>query len=242
MRPRHAVLPSLSISSRLPKLLSCELIAPEGPRFALFVFNRLHTVSFSVSRKSLAYPGSEDGRKSFGFITALPPLPLISMLGGAPRPHAVSCENGRGQCQKFPFWNSPLVITAAILVLSFHPLTNCPFCKPFVFIFIHVMGGCTPLHGFALCYRDPFVAIPCSPSPIPCLFKPLRTLLLFFAPKQNLSPFFSCHSALFAKNTRVGGVHTLPSRCSGAFFPYLLTSLLPYLLASTLINSGRTLI
>jgi len=215
MRPRHAVLPSLSISSRLPKLLSCELIAPEGPRFALFVFNRLHTVSFSVSRKSLAYPCSENGRKSFGFITALPPLPLIPMLGGAPKVHAVSCENGRGECQEFPFWNSPLVITAAILVLSFHALTNCPFCKPFVLIFIHVMGGCTPLHGFALCYRDPFVAIPCSPSPIPCLFKSLRTLLLFFAPKQNLSLFFSSHSALFAKNTRVGGVRALSSSASG---------------------------
>src|SRR5260370_16203831 len=152
------------------------------------------------------------------------------MLGGAPKVHAVSCENGRGECQEFPLWNSPLVITGAILVLSFHALTNCPFCKPFVLIFIHVMGRCTPLHGFALCYRDPFVAIPCSPSPIPCLFKPLRTLLLFFALKQNLSLFFSCHSALFAKNTRVGGVHTL----SGAFF---LTSLHRYLITSMLLNS-----
>src|SRR5260370_4732640 len=152
MRPRHAVLPSLSISSRLPKLLSCELIAPEGPRFALFVFNRLHTVSFSVSRKSLAYPCSEHGRKSFGFITALPPLPLIPMLAVAPKVHAVSFENGRGECQEFPFCNSPLVITSAILVLSFHALTNCPFCKPFVLIFTHVMSGGTPLHGFALCY------------------------------------------------------------------------------------------
>jgi len=215
MRPRHAVLPSLSTSSRLPKLLFCELIAPEGPRFALLVFNRLHTVSFSVSHKSLAYPCSENGRKSFGFITALPPLPLISMLGGAPKVHAVSCENSRGECQQFPSRNSPFATTAAILVLSFHALTNCPFCKPFVLIFIHVMGGCTPLHGFALCYRDPFVAIPCSPSPIPCLFKPLRTLLLFFAPEKNLSPFFSYHSALFAKNTRVGGGRAFSSSASG---------------------------
>src|SRR5260370_27757919 len=104
---------------------------------------------------------------------------------------------------------------AAVLVLSFHALATCPFCNPFVLIFIHVMGGCPPQHGFALCYRDPFVAIPCSPSPIPCLFKPLRTLLLFFAPEKNLSPFFSYHSALFAKNTRVGGGRAFSSSASG---------------------------
>ena len=28
--------------------------------------------------------------------------------------------------------------------LSFHTLMNCPICKPFVFRFMHVMGGCTP--------------------------------------------------------------------------------------------------
>ncbi len=229
MRPRHAVLPSLSIASRLSKSLSCKLIAPESPLFTRFVFNRLHTLSSSLSRKSLACPCYENGRKSFGFITPLPQWHLISMLGRAGA-HAVSRENNWGECQQFPFRNSPFVATVAILVLSFHALTSCPFCKPFVLIFIHVMGGCTPLHGFALCYRDPFVAIPCSPSPIPCLFKPLRTLLLFFALKQNLSLFFSCHSALFAKNTRVGGVHTL----SGAFF---LTSLHRYLITSMLLNS-----
>jgi hypothetical protein len=137
------------------------------------------------------------------------------MLGGASKVHAVSCENSRGECQQFPFWNSPLVITAAILVLSFHALTNCPFCKPFVLIFIHVMGGVPLLHCFALRQCDPFVAILCSGSPIPCLFKPLRTLLPFFAPEKNLSPFFSYHSALFAKNTRVGGGRAFSSSASG---------------------------
>ncbi len=189
MRPRHAVLPSLSISSRLPKLLSCELIAPEGPRFALFVFNRLHTVSFSVSRKSLAYPGSEDGRKSFGFITALPPLPLISMLGGAPRPHAVSCENGRGQCQKFPFWNSPLVITAAILVLSFHPLTNCPFCKPFVLIFIHVMGGVYPHAWFCPLLSRSLRRYSLFPIPYPLSFQTLAHSFALFCAQTEFKSF-----------------------------------------------------
>src|SRR6266581_8027352 len=29
--------------------------------------------------------------------------------------------------------------------LSFQSLTHCPFCNPFVFTFMRVMGGCTPL-------------------------------------------------------------------------------------------------
>src|SRR5260370_22518835 len=28
--------------------------------------------------------------------------------------------------------------------LSFQSLTHCPFCNPFVFTFMRVMGGCTP--------------------------------------------------------------------------------------------------
>jgi hypothetical protein len=33
-------------------------------------------------------------------------------------------------------------LATIIPVLSFHALTNCPFCNPFVLTFMHHMGGC----------------------------------------------------------------------------------------------------
>jgi hypothetical protein len=188
MRPRHAVLPSLSIASRLSKLLSCKLIAPESPLFTRFVFNRLHTLSSSLSRKSLACPCYENGRKSFGFITPLPQWHLISMLGRAGA-HAVSRENSWGECQQFPFRNSPFVATVAILVLSFHALTNCPFCKPFVLIFIHVMGGCTPPAWFCPLLSRPLHRYSLFPIPYPLSFQTLAHSFALFCAQAKLKSF-----------------------------------------------------
>src|SRR5260370_18164679 len=55
--------------------------------------------------------------------------------------------------------------------LSFHALTWNPFCKPFVFTFMHVMGGGTPSPS-------------CQPSNVPPSFRAI--------------PFFSLSSALFS--------------------------------------------
>ena len=59
--------------------------------------------------------------------------------------------------------------------------------------------------------------IPYSLPPIPFLFTFLRTLLHFFAFTQNPTPFFSCNSALFRKNTRGWGTPSVQvfarSRC-----------------------------
>src|SRR5260370_6581144 len=43
---------------------------------------------------------------------------------------------------------------------------------------------------------------PCPLSPIPFLFKPLRTLAHSFALTKNSTPFFSSDSALFGQNNR----------------------------------------
>ncbi len=187
MRSRHAVLPSLSLSSRLPKLLSCELIAPEGPRFALFVFNRLHTVFFSVSRKSLAYPCSENGRKSF--ITALPPLPLISMLGGAPRPHAVSCENRRGECQEFPFWNSPL--DHRRYPRAFFSCTyKLPILQTLCFDIHPCNGGVNPPAWFCPLLSRSFRRYSLFPTRYPLCFQTLAHSFALFCAREKLKSFF----------------------------------------------------
>src|SRR5438445_2244282 len=52
MRARHAVLPTRSVSSRPTHLHTSSQSAYESPQFPVFVFKRLRTLSFSVSRKS----------------------------------------------------------------------------------------------------------------------------------------------------------------------------------------------
>ena len=52
MPARHAVLSTHSVSSRPTHLHSSSQRAYESPQFPVFVFKRLHTLSFSVSRKS----------------------------------------------------------------------------------------------------------------------------------------------------------------------------------------------
>src|SRR6266481_6560686 len=87
---------------------------------------------------------------------------------------------------------------------SFHALTWNPFCNPFVFIFIHVMGG-TPSSEL----QPP---IPYSQSPIPFLFKYVRTLLHFFAlfcTHQKLNSFiFNQLRTLCKKHPGVWGTAT----------------------------------
>jgi hypothetical protein len=88
---------------------------------------------------------------------------------------------------------------------SFHALTWNPFCNPFVFIFMHVMGRGTPSSGL----QPP---IPYSQSPIPFLFKYVRTLLHFFAlfcTHQKLNSFiFNQLRTLCKKHPGVWGTAT----------------------------------
>src|SRR5258708_10571587 len=62
MRPRHAVLLTRSISTRLPQLLSYKQIALERPQISFFVSKRLRTLSFSVSCKSCVCLSCENWR------------------------------------------------------------------------------------------------------------------------------------------------------------------------------------
>src|SRR5260370_121099 len=93
-----------------------------------------------------------------------------------------------------------------------------PFCNPFVFTFMHVMGVCTPLLNvrmFKSANRSSTAVVErrsrsgrdvstCFRS-IPFVFRFLRTLLRFFALCKNSTLFISSVSALFAKNTGGGG-------------------------------------
>src|SRR6266851_5720782 len=126
---------------------------------------------------------------------------------------------------------------------SFHALTWNPFCNPFVFIFMHVMGGYTEsvwVLGFcssrpqhivrewlaahnlwprlvvATQTRTPSSGLqpptPYSQSPIPFLFKYVRTLLHFFAlfcTHQKLNSFiFNQLRTLCKKHRGVWGTAT----------------------------------
>src|SRR5438445_11378117 len=62
MRARHAVLPTRSVSSRPTHLHSSSQSAYESPQFPVFVFRRLRTLSFSVSRKSCVCHSYENCR------------------------------------------------------------------------------------------------------------------------------------------------------------------------------------
>src|SRR5258708_38534202 len=62
MRPRHAVLLTPSISTRLPQLLSYKQIGLESPQFLIFLFKRLHALSFFVFCKSCVCHSCENWR------------------------------------------------------------------------------------------------------------------------------------------------------------------------------------
>src|SRR3989454_2815639 len=62
MRARHAVLPTRSVSPRPTHLRTSSQSAYESPQIPLFVFNRLRTLSFSVSSKSFACNSYENCR------------------------------------------------------------------------------------------------------------------------------------------------------------------------------------
>src|SRR6266851_2932372 len=64
----------------------------------------------------------------------------------------------------------PPPLTTLVLVLSFHALTSSPFCNPFVFKFMHVMGGCTPPDLPTFEPSD----VPTCFRTIPCRFKLLH--------------------------------------------------------------------
>src|SRR5260370_10977967 len=80
--------------------------------------------------------------------------------------------------------------------LSFHALTWNPFCNPFVFTFMHVMGGVPPLPKLPTFQRsNVFPSYPLS----------FHILGHSFARREIISLFLSRTSTLFAQNTRGEG-------------------------------------
>jgi hypothetical protein len=89
-------------------------------------------------------------------------------------------------------------------LLYFHTLTNCKFSNSFALIFMQNAWG-APSEWLCSSKPQPLRSYRPIASPIPFLFTSLRTLLCFFASRQNSTHLFSIASALFAKNTRGGG-------------------------------------
>jgi len=112
-----------------------------------------------------------------------------------------SCENWR-VCTNNSRFGSHL----ALIPEKIGPFFSCtyvePILQPFCFQ-IHACngGGCIPPWLSLSQARSPRPQIP---SPIPFLFKFLRTLLRFFALIKNSTLFFSSISALFAQNRGCG--------------------------------------
>jgi hypothetical protein len=114
-------------------------------------------------------------------------------------------HNRSASCSRLPA-SSQVTKSPVVHPLLVQPLTKCLFRNSFVLKTIHLSWGactlaCTPRW---LCPRPSSPQLPILISPISYLlslfFIPLRTLLHFFALMQNSTPFFSCVSALFAKN------------------------------------------
>src|SRR5712664_502391 len=108
--------------------------------------------------------------------------------------------------------------------LSSHALTWSPFCNPFVFKFMHGMGGCTPSTfgppHVSTCFRR-----------IPFLFTFLRTLLH----STKAQPFyFQSFPHSLPKTTRGGGTPLLSA------IPYRTVPLRPTKRLGTLSRTART--
>src|SRR5712664_375625 len=98
----------------------------------------------------------------------------------------------------FPFWNSSPSLSLPHYAPYFQALPWGPFCKPFLFIFIHVMGSVpSPRHSNAQT-RGRFDVFPSD-------LLSFHILAHSCAHTKNSSLLFSTASALFAKNTRGGG-------------------------------------
>src|SRR5260370_18206036 len=82
MRPRHAVLLTPSISARLPQLLSYKQIALESPQFLIFVFKRLHALSFFVFCNSCVFHSFETWRLCLSISPFVSPPALIPQKNG----------------------------------------------------------------------------------------------------------------------------------------------------------------
>jgi hypothetical protein len=95
--------------------------------------------------------------------------------------------------------------------LSFHTLTNCPSRNSFLLILMQIARGC---RGSALSLSAPISNVQyltSAFSPSSALF---CTYLHFFALYKKSSPFLSCKSALFRKNTGEWGVHSISLQAS----------------------------
>jgi hypothetical protein len=75
-------------------------------------------------------------------------------------------------------------------------VASCPFFKPFVLIFMHVMGSTPSISSTGS--KDRAKSARFKPCALFC------TRLRFFASQKSVTPMFSSSSALFAKNTGCG--------------------------------------
>lgn len=89
-------------------------------------------------------------------------------------------------------------LASPIPVLSFHALTNCPFCNPIVLTFMHEMRSVGGTFHFSLLSSN-FQHLTSAFSNSSALF------CVFFARTENSTRFVSSNSELFRKDTRGGG-------------------------------------
>src|SRR6267142_1243621 len=127
--------------------LSFLLSAQNSPRFSSFVFNRFHTLSFSVSCNPFVCHSYANCRvctnNSYSGTQFSASVKIVVLSF-----HAFT------NCPLFPRVKQSL---------CFHALTNCHFRNPFLLTFIHPMGGVPPTAGAC----EP--AGPCLPSSVFCI-------------------------------------------------------------------------
>src|SRR5260370_13003003 len=114
---------------------------------------------------------------------------MLTFLVIVSHPSCRTCRSLRPYLP-FPFWVSPSLIPKKC-ALSFHALTNCPFCNPFPFRFMHAMGGVAP------CLSAPRPLCP-IPHPLSLLFSdPCALFCAFLHPPNIQLPCFQsfAHSA-----------------------------------------------
>jgi hypothetical protein len=173
MPSRHVVPLTPSVSLRLSHLL-CRKENEQGN------FHSPYTLPSSVSRKSLA-------------CHSYAPFASRTVLRD---------ENTGGVGAFFPFWNSSGSLTAPILVLSFHTLTNCKILQLLCFdIHTKLPGGVPPFGAQTLGHPEVQTMFRSIPFP----FKLLRTFL--HSRKSQLLSFQSIPHSL-RKTTRGGGYST----------------------------------
>src|SRR5713101_109683 len=228
MRPRHAVLLTRSISTRLPRLLSYEQIALQSPQISFFVSKRLRTLSFSVSCKSCVCHSCENWRvctdnSRFGSHLALIPEKIGPFF---------SCTYVEPILQPFCFQihacNGGVYPPLALPLSSAIPSSLDPIPYPLSF---HILA-----HSFAFF---------CTHQKLnPFLFKHFRTLyakqgggvlwLTSLPIRESVLPAPTLSGSISGRSIATGGFLFHGPRNTDHDSPWLFTSLLRYFITSSL--------